>query len=85
MDFHLYKGTWVNTKAPHLYNKLSDAECKALLKRGGFIVRNTYHFDLPRESSFGLLLKIPSVEWTNYRRKQEIKLEELLIPLISKL
>lgn len=57
MDFHLYKGTWVNTKAPHLYNKLSDAECKALLKRGGFIVRNTYHFDLPRESSFWFVIK----------------------------
>ncbi len=57
MDFHLYKGAWINTKAPHLYNKLSDEECKTLLKSGGFIVRNTYHFDLSQETTFWYVIK----------------------------
>lgn len=56
-DFHLYKGTWINTKAPHLYNMLSNQECKTLLKSGGFIVRNTYDFDLKRESTFWYIIK----------------------------
>lgn len=56
-DFHIYKGTWINTKAPHLYHKLSEEECKVLLKRGGFIVRNTYDFDLKGESTFWYVIK----------------------------
>lgn len=56
-DYSLYKGSWINAKSPHLNLKLSKGECKALLKQGGFLVRNTYDFDINEETSFWFIIK----------------------------
>lgn len=56
-DYHIYKYAWVNKRAPHLSHKLSNNECQFLLKKGGFMVRNTYDFDADRETSFWYIIK----------------------------
>lgn len=56
-DYHLYKAAWINTRAPHLYSKLTKKECGVLLKKGGFMIRNTYDFDTNRETSFWYVIK----------------------------
>ncbi len=56
-DYHLYKAAWINARAPHLYSKLTKKECGVLLKKGGFMIRNTYDFDTNRETSFWYVIK----------------------------
>lgn len=55
--FYLYRGAWRFEGAPHNEPKLEEKEWKALLKRGGWLVRNTYDFDQATESSFWYVIK----------------------------
>lgn len=54
-DFYLYRHAWIS--APHYNERLSDEQCDALLKKGGWMVRNTYDFDQKEESNFWYLIK----------------------------
>lgn len=55
--FYLYRKAWRFDGAPHEEPLLEQKEWKALLKQGGLMVRNTYHFDCPKETSFWNLIK----------------------------
>ena len=56
-DFHIYRKAWRFSGAPHLEPRLTQAECKALLKQGGLMVRNTSDFDFQEETSFWYIVK----------------------------
>lgn len=42
-EFYLYRHAWISV--PHYDKRLTDIQCDALLKQGGWLVRNTYDFD----------------------------------------
>lgn len=56
-NYHLYRKAWRFSGAPHEEPKLNKEEQKALLKQGGFLVRNTYDFDCPNETNFWYIIK----------------------------
>lgn len=55
--YYLYRHAWRFEGAPHDEKQLFDCECKALLEKGGFLVRNTFNFDTDTESSFWYVVK----------------------------
>lgn len=56
-DFELYRHAWRWALAPDIELKLSDSQCKTLLKQGGWMVRNTFDFDCNEETDFWYLIK----------------------------
>lgn len=56
-DFYLYRKAWRYDGAPHEEPQLNRKEAKALLKKGGLLVRNTYDFDCAEETAFWNLIK----------------------------
>lgn len=56
-DFYLYRKAWRYEGAHHKEPQLKEAEWKALLRKGGLMVRNTYNFDCPEETSFWYVIK----------------------------
>ena len=56
-DYHRYRNAWRFSGAPHEEPKLQETEWKSLLQQGGLLVRNTYDFDGPGESSFWYIIK----------------------------
>lgn len=56
-SFYLYRKAWRFDGAPHDEPQLKKEEWHALLKQGGLLVRNTYDFDSPEETSFWNLIK----------------------------
>ena len=38
-EFYLYRHAWIS--APHFNERLIDEQCNALLKQGGWLVRNS--------------------------------------------
>ena len=57
LSYLLYRNAWINDVAPHKELYLRKTEAKALLKRGGILVRNTYDFDLSEETDFWFVIK----------------------------
>ena len=57
MAFTLYKHAWVWIGPEYEEPQLSSTECKALLKKGGWLVRNTYDFDCGEETGFWYVVK----------------------------
>lgn len=55
--FFLYRNAWRYDGPPHEESKLNKADAKALLKKGGLLVRNTYDFDTPNETQFWYIIK----------------------------
>lgn len=55
--FYLYRNTWRYDGPPHDEPELTKAEAKSLLKQGGLLVRNTYHFDQKETSKFWYVIK----------------------------
>ncbi len=55
--YYLYRKAWRFNSAPHQENRLKEKEYRALLRKGGILVRNTYGFDQKEESSFWFLIK----------------------------
>ncbi|MBR4391145.1 MAG: hypothetical protein IKT08_03455 [Bacteroidales bacterium] len=55
--FYLYRKAWRYEGAPHDEPQLSKEEGRALLKKGGLLVRNTYDFDCNEETSFWYVIK----------------------------
>ena len=56
-NYHLYRKAWRFSGAPHEESKLSQADCKALLRQGGLLIRNTYNFDCQYETKFWYVIK----------------------------
>lgn len=54
-DFSLYRHAWIS--ASHFDRQLTDNECNELLKKGGWMVRNTFDFDQKDESDFWYIIK----------------------------
>lgn len=57
MDYILYKGVWINKKPPHLCTYEDIEKCKAVLKEGGFLLRNIYDFDMLKSAPFWFVIK----------------------------
>ena len=55
--FKLYKGAWIDDTPPHLTKELSRKECLILLDKGGYLVRNSYNFDVIQNTSFWYIIK----------------------------
>ena len=56
-DFELYRNAWRFASAPDKEPQLSDSQCKTLLKKGGWMVRNTFDFDCKEETDFWYVIK----------------------------
>lgn len=56
-DFYLYRKAWRYDGAPHEEPRLNKEAARALLKKGGLLVRNTYDFDCKEETAFWNLIK----------------------------
>lgn len=86
-DFYLYRKAWRFNGAPHEEPRLQQQEWKALLKKGGVLVRNTYDFDGPGETSFWYVIKdhFGGMEELsgNTRRKIKRSLEQLDFRIID--
>ena len=56
-DFELYRNAWRYASAPDCEPELSDSQCKTLLKKGGWMVRNTFDFDCNEKTDFWYVIK----------------------------
>ena len=56
-DFELYRHAWRYALSPDCESQLSDSQCKTLLKKGGWMVRNTYDFDCKEKTEFWYVIK----------------------------
>ena len=54
--YRLYKHAWIGTSADGEH-KLSQQECRKLLRGGGFLVRNVYDFDCSKQTFFWYVIK----------------------------
>lgn len=55
--YRCYKGAWIFAHDPHLEQQLSESQKKALLKKGGLMIRNSFDFDCVDETSFWYVIK----------------------------
>ena len=55
--FILYKGVWISESAPHTQLELKLSDCKAMLNKGGYAIRNAYDFDKVNDGSFWYVIK----------------------------
>ena len=55
--YFIYRHAWRYASAPDCEPELSDSQCKALLKKGGLFVRNTFDFDCKEETDFWYVIK----------------------------
>lgn len=74
-SFYLYRNAWRFDGPSHKEPRLTKAECKALLKKGGMMVRNTYDFDTTDETQFWYVIKdhYESLEDLKPRVRNKIK------------
>ena len=56
-EYFLYRHAWRFNLAPDYETELTDAQCQELLRRGGWIVRNTYNFDRIEKSDYWYVIK----------------------------
>ena len=56
-DYVKYRNAWRYNLAPDCEPELSDSQCKALLRKGGLFVRNTFDFDCKEETNFWYSIK----------------------------
>ncbi len=56
-NYVLYRNAWRYNGPPHKETQLQKSEWKALLKKKGVLVRNTYDFDTPQETNFWYIIK----------------------------
>lgn len=90
--FYLYRKAWRYDGPPHEEPQLLKEECKALLRQGGLMVRNTHHFDQSEETRFWYVIKdhfdgleeLSSNERNKIRRALKTLRFELVDPEIIK-
>ena len=56
-DFEIYRHAWRYALSHDSEPQLSDSQCKTLLRKGGWMVRNTFDFDCGKETDFWYLIK----------------------------
>lgn len=86
--YYLYRNAWRYDGPPDKEKRLNKKETKALLKKGGLLVRNTYDFDLQEETLFWYVIKdcfggldeLPATERNRVRRAQNTLRFELVSP-----
>lgn len=73
--YHLYRNAWRYEAAPHEEQPLEESQCKALLKQGGLLVRNSYGFDQKEESHFWFVIKdkFEGLEELNTRDRNKVR------------
>lgn len=54
-DFYLYRHAWIS--APYYDCQLTDNQCKELLKKGGWMVRNTFDINCNTPTDFWYIIK----------------------------
>ena len=54
-DFYLYRHAWIS--APYFDCQLTDNQCKELLKKGGWMVRNTFDINCNTPTDFWYIIK----------------------------
>ncbi len=57
LDYINHWNMWRYGGPPHQEIKIDPKDCRCLLKKGGYLVRNTYDFDCQEKSSFWNLIK----------------------------
>lgn len=55
--YFIYRHAWRYALAPDKESQLTDSQCKALLKNGGWMIRNTFDFDCNTPTDFWYLIK----------------------------
>ena len=55
--YYRYRNAWLFEGAPHNETLLDRTEQKAVLKQGGLLIRNTYDFDCPEQTTFWNVIK----------------------------
>lgn len=55
--FHLYRKAWRFNGPPHREPHITREERRALLRKGGLLIRNTYDFDCNGKTSFWYIIK----------------------------
>ena len=75
LDYHRYRNAWRYSGAPHEEQPLQEVEWKALLRQGGLLVRNTFDFDCPEETTFWYVVKdqFGDLEELNPRVRNKIR------------
>lgn len=85
-DFYLYRNSWISV--PHFDICLTDSQCKELLSKGGWLVRNTYDFDQKESSNFWYIIKDSfgglSEHTSNERRKIRKALKNFDYKIVDK-
>lgn len=73
--YQLYRRAWRYDEDPHLETKLDKEEVHAMLRKGGIMVRNTYHFDQSESSPFWFVIKdqYGGMEELNTRDRNKVK------------
>ena len=56
-DYEIYRHAWRYALAPHEESLLTDSQCNTLLKKGGWMVRNTFDFDCDTTTEFWHVIK----------------------------
>lgn len=67
-DFHLYKGAWVCGDVLN-ERELTRRECRKMLNRGGYFVRNVFDFDCGEPTSFWYVIKDSFVDLSGFSKK----------------
>jgi len=57
LGYSLYKGAWIWKEDPRLEVELEKPECKELLEKGGYLVRNVFDFDCEEQTSVWYVIK----------------------------
>lgn len=75
LDYRCYKGAWVFAHDPHLEKRLSADGVKALLSKGGMMIRNAYDFDCKEETCFWYVIKdtFGSMEELSAKMRNQVK------------
>lgn len=68
-EYRLYKHAWVYAGCPDQESRLTSDEATALLRQGGWMVRNVYDFDIPSESRFWFVIKDSFEEMDTFPKK----------------
>ena len=55
--YQIYKHAWVYKYAPHTEEALTPSDAQELLRKGGWLVRNTYGFDCAEQTPFWYVIK----------------------------
>ena len=75
LSYRQYKGVWMNFGPERDEHRLSSDECHALLKQGGFMVRNVYDFDCKEETRFWYVIldRFDDMEGYNGKMRNQVR------------